>query len=390
MNQSAQPAQPLSCRYPAEKRGFWRTLGPFNSILFGLAVLTGIAAICLQRVAFPETASGSAYDPILASVYVENLPAHVSMKASFYPGASRNLALTVTVTGPNNEEVDPALIVVQCTPSSRHPSYRSVPLLSQGTTPQQSAGKVLAIPDDSDSWSRTLSCYTGLASHGQNAARAIKDQDINLTMPVLQQNPDAQSAQPGAPLYAESLGSARATVAALVEVLNPRRSCAGSTAPSPASGTNGGHPLSSAESDSAESGAGSPSPPKEGACFTPAPPYVATTYKFPTTVATTETLERVNLADDRIDSVYPPGQVGSDTIVWQGTGGLAPSLSATNLASASRQNKDAFWAGLLYGLFVALALPFIQGFLVALPARNWGPSKWPEKTWEKISKILGR
>jgi len=35
-------------------------------------------------------------------------------------------------------------------------------------------------------------------------------------------------------------------------------------------------------------------------------------------------------------------------------------MSATNLASAARQNKNAFWAGLLYGITAALAVPFLQ------------------------------
>lgn len=292
--------------------GFRRTLGILNLVFLGLTVTAGFGGFLLQSVAFPQ--AGSAYDPILASVYVENLPAHVSMKASFYPGVTRDLNLTVTVTGPKNE-VDPALIVVQCAASPQRPHSGSVPLSSLSTTPLPPVAQVLAISDDADVWSRRLSCYTGLTSHGQKAAAVIKDQSINLTLPVLQQNPDVQSA---------------------------------------------------------ESGAGSPSPPNEKACFTATPPYVATTYQFPTTVATTETLENVNLADDRIDSDYPSGQIGSGAIVWQGTAGLAPSLSATNLDSAARQNKDTFLAGLLYGIAAALAVPFVQGFACALPARKNG------------------
>jgi hypothetical protein len=100
-------------------------------------------------------------------------------------------------------------------------------------------------------------------------------------------------------------------------------------------------------------------------------------------VATTEYLENVNLADDRIDSLYPPGQVGSNTIVWQGTDGLAPSLSATNLASANEQNKDSFRSGLLYGVAAAVAVPFVQGFAVA-----FGKRKHPGAVKERISRIL--
>ena len=77
-------------------------------------------------------------------------------------------------------------------------------------------------------------------------------------------------------------------------------------------------------------------------------------------MATAETLENVNLTDDRVDSMFPPGQIGASTVTWQGVSGLSPSMSATNLASAARQNKDAFWAGLLYGITAALAVPFLQ------------------------------
>lgn len=77
-------------------------------------------------------------------------------------------------------------------------------------------------------------------------------------------------------------------------------------------------------------------------------------------MATAETLESVNLTDDRVDSMFPPGQIGASTVTWQGVSGLSPSMSATNLASAARQNKDAFWAGLLYGITAALAVPFLQ------------------------------
>lgn len=77
---------------------------------------------------------------------------------------------------------------------------------------------------------------------------------------------------------------------------------------------------------------------------------------------TRETLNNVKLADERIDSMVPQGVVESDQVIWQGGPGLSPTLSATNLASAERQNKDAFWAGLLYGIAAALAVPFLQEF----------------------------
>ena len=77
---------------------------------------------------------------------------------------------------------------------------------------------------------------------------------------------------------------------------------------------------------------------------------------------TNEILNNVTLADERIDSMVPQGTVNTTQVTWQGGPGLSPALSATNLASAERQNKDAFWAGLLYGVAAALAVPFLQEF----------------------------
>jgi hypothetical protein len=82
----------------------------------------------------------------------------------------------------------------------------------------------------------------------------------------------------------------------------------------------------------------------------------------PADVVTHEILSNVKLADERIDSMVPQGVVESDQVIWQGGPSLSPTLSATNLASAERQNKDAFWAGLLYGIAAALAVPFLQEF----------------------------
>jgi hypothetical protein len=54
--------------------------------------------------------------------------------------------------------------------------------------------------------------------------------------------------------------------------------------------------------------------------------------------------------------------ITSNQVTWQGGVDLSPSLIATNLASAARQNKDAFWAGLLYGVAAALAIPYFVEF----------------------------
>ena len=81
-----------------------------------------------------------------------------------------------------------------------------------------------------------------------------------------------------------------------------------------------------------------------------------------TTIATSEILNNVILSNERIDSMYPQGMITTNRVTWQGGAGLGPSLSATNLASAARQNKDAFWAGLLYGTAAAFAIPYFVEF----------------------------
>jgi hypothetical protein len=88
-------------------------------------------------------------------------------------------------------------------------------------------------------------------------------------------------------------------------------------------------------------------------------------------VTTAETLTSVSLSGDRIDSMFPPGQITSnDEIIWQGTSGLSPSLSATNLSSAENSSKAGFLAGLLYGLAAGLFIPFLQDVSQAVKATS--------------------
>jgi hypothetical protein len=71
-------------------------------------------------------------------------------------------------------------------------------------------------------------------------------------------------------------------------------------------------------------------------------------------------------------------------------------MSATNLASAARQNKDAFWAGLLYGITAALAVPFLQclpdawkdtkAIYQALKAK----ARMSRSTWKRSAKKIRR
>lgn len=107
-------------------------------------------------------------------------------------------------------------------------------------------------------------------------------------------------------------------------------------------------------------------------CFTNLPQGAAATqYKIPQSVTTAETLTSVSLSGDRIDSMFPPGQITSnDEIIWQGTSGLSPSLSATNLSSAENSSKAGFLAGLLYGLAAGLFIPFLQDVSQAVKATS--------------------
>ncbi|HEY2689007.1 MAG TPA: hypothetical protein VGJ50_11245 [Streptosporangiaceae bacterium] len=107
-------------------------------------------------------------------------------------------------------------------------------------------------------------------------------------------------------------------------------------------------------------------------CFTNLPQGAAATqYKIPQSVTTAETLTSVSLSGDRIDSMFPPGQITSnDEIIWQGTSGLSPTLSATNLSSAENSSKAGFLAGLLYGLAAGLFIPFLQDVSQAVKATS--------------------
>ena len=98
----------------------------------------------------------------------------------------------------------------------------------------------------------------------------------------------------------------------------------------------------------------------------------------PNSVQAKETLVGISLKDDRIDSLFPQGHVLNNEVIWQESSGLSPGLSATNLASAASQTKAAFWAGLLYGVAAALAVPFLQEVHKASAAKK-EPANDPAK-----------
>jgi hypothetical protein len=350
-----------------------------------LAAGTGFWAYHLQRVAFPP--AGSSAEPISATVYVQELPAQVILQSTFTPGAPiNNVSFTVNVIGPTKAP-DPWLLVVQCSvPPGKSDPY-SIPLYSESSESTANPPKmasVRVVPGPTKRHHQfNFTCYTGLTEQGQTTETVVQNRDLNLSLPVLEQNPDTQSALPDAPLYAEK-------VAGKIEQLVEVQALPG--APCPASTPGLGSASLSAGSAGSSSGTPSPSPtatsspspsaktsptpsPSAAACYTKvSPDATSVRYSFPptTTVATSETLNNVKLSDERIDSMYPQGMITTDQVTWNGGAGLSPSLSATNLDSAQTQNKDEFYAGLLWGIAAALAIPYFVEFY-----RVWHEERHP-------------
>jgi hypothetical protein len=352
-----------------------------------LAVAAAVWALLLQGVAFPG--AGSSVDQISATVYVAKLPAQVNLQSKFTPSApTNNLSFTVKVTGPTKAP-DPWLLIIQCTPPPSSKPERAIPLVSESLAGTQPIGKVL-VRSKSTRHSKTFNftCLTGLTVRGQTAATVVQNQDLNLSLPVLEQNPFAQSGLVDAPLYAEKIAGnyqdvveVQALSAAPCPTPTPSPNAtslssgssspsadtrspspAGTSSPSVAATTSTPATARSSPSASATSSAAA------GACYSLySPGATPVQYSFPSpttgsTVVTSEILNNVTLSDERIDSIYPPGAIASNQVTWQGGVDLSPSLIATNLSSATRQNKDAFWAGLLYGVAAALAIPYFVEF----------------------------
>jgi hypothetical protein len=339
---------------------FFIHLGPLNFFWLA-AIATGFWAHHLQGVAFPQ--AGSSGQPISVTVYVKNLPAQVSLKSTFTPGGTANLTInSVTVTGPS-KKTDPWLLVVQGTPCkalSGKPRPESVQFWSESVSGSQLTGNVVAVAGPAK-LPITFACSTGLAEQGQTVAQVIQGRDLNLSLPVLEQNPDSNSDVPNAPVYIESVAG---KIKDLVEVQAvPGAPCPAVTAAPQPTGT--ASPTDSGSATSSPSAPATASPTASGgnaaACYAQhVPGATSVRYSFPAMVGTTEMLAGVNLSNDRIDSMYPTGGIATNLITWKGVAGLDPSLSATNLNSAAEQNKDAFWAGLLWGLAGGFAIPFVQ------------------------------
>jgi hypothetical protein len=222
-----------------------------------LAAAAGGWAFLLQRVAFP--AAGSTAEQISATVYVEKLPAQVNLQSTFTPSADKsNVSLGVKVTGPT-EAPDPWLLILQCAAPSGNPYPSAVPLYSESLVGEQKVGSVLVIPRSTKKYLNfNFTCFTGLTQQGQAAATVVQEQDLNLSLPVLEQNPFAQSGLADAPLYAEKVAGKYKDVVE-VQALSGAPCPAPTPSPSSASPSAGSSSPSAGTSSSSAAPASSPS-----------------------------------------------------------------------------------------------------------------------------------
>jgi hypothetical protein len=344
-------------------------------ILLGLAVGLGAAGLFLQKASDPKSRFPS--DAISVSVYVSVSPARVSLNFYAYLDPQYD-SLQVNVTGPNAKS-DPWILAVQCPNGARH--FSEFPVYTEGTSGIQPLGDEIISTHDHKNYSQSLGCFKA----PELAPGIVAGQNINVTLPVLEQNQAAQSAQAATPLYVERSKTGKKSIEALVEVLQPPDSSCQTTGPSPSQAPSlallgtGGPPVTSPLRDFYSLPSGITTP-----CFTPLyPNTTATQYYFPTSVATSETLENVSLANDSVNSMFPPGQITSDDKVkWQGSpdAALSPSLSATSISSAQSASTDLFIAGLLIGAAAGFLAPVVQSIPQPwMLARNAAGYSWKRK-----------
>jgi hypothetical protein len=306
-----------------------------------LAIVLAVVGWLLQNKAFPKSGS-SPFANVSATVYTSSSKARVLLQSTIQPNSTRDDTLDITVKEPKGVNT-PWVLVVTCP----HYVRGQVPLELQGVAGQPPI-EVLASVYGVSHKTVPIGCFPPPRGNAQAASKVVATgQDVNLSLPVLEQSPLAQSSAATTPLYVVRSTSGKQRIERLVEVLE----APGSSCPTP--GSTYATPSGSSAS-----------------CFTNLPQGAAATqYKIPQSVTTAETLTSVSLSGDRIDSMFPPGQITSnDEIIWQGTSGLSPSLSATNLSSAENSSKAGFLAGLLYGLAAGLFIPFLQDVSQAVKA----------------------
>jgi hypothetical protein len=394
-------------------RGLWAVLRgagvQWLLVVLGLSVCGG--AYLLQHAAFPR--QGTTSGQILVTVYVKNSAARLQLESFVWPNDPFRDHVLFRVTGPQGRQ-DPWLLVVQCPAVNGFSPRHQVNFFLENAQSAQGPRRVIAVeqPPHSEqkSWKFYLGCFAppsappkiqsadvardlraggGLActsfwmrygcfmpSPTKSTSGVATGQTINLSLPTLEGDPAAQLTQVATPLYAEE--GTGDTIKDLVEVYQaPGVVCSApvpSTIPSPVdTGSAPGLNSPSTAPASASASAGvqpspSPSPSRNSTCYTPKAPHSeAVAYHLPKSVETTETLENEDLSGDRVDSMFPTGQIKTNSqIYWQGNNGLSPSLSATNLAAESRDSEYSFFAGVSYGLGLSIIFAFLQVVLTKL------------------------
>lgn len=324
-------------------------------------VILGYFGFRLAKGAFPD--SGVSPEQISVVVYVSRSPAHVTLKSFAYLDPQYD-KIDVNVTGPKGVK-DPWILVVQCPAGIGLP--RGHMLYSEGTSGEQKLGDVIVSNHNNRNYSGRLRCF----KKAKAKPGLVKGQNIAATLPVLEQNAFAQSAPAETPLYVERSVSGHRGVADLVEVLQPPDSSCPSQQPTSGIAVAGSSPAPERFY---------PTPtPVNGTCYHQVTPgTIPTKYYFPTRAVTFETLENVDLTNEAVQSMFPPGQITSNYKVrWQGLFSLSPSLSATSLTSGRNASINSFLAGVLLGLFGGFLVPIVQGFLptpASKGSRNDQPS----------------
>jgi hypothetical protein len=329
----------------------------FLLILIILGVIFGVLGWLLAEGALPS--SGVSSEQISVTVYVSISPAHLSLKSYAYLDP-RYDKINVNVTGPKGV-LDPWILVVQCPAGTR--LSRAHPLWSEGTSGTQKLGYAIVSNHDSRNYSGRLGCFKkSTANPG-----VVKGLNIDATLPVLEQNASAQSAPAETPLYVERSASGHRDIVNLVEVLQaPDSSCPGHQGPTSGTTATGNAPAP-------QRLYATPSPIHSACYHQVTQGTIPTKYYFPTQVATFETLENVDLTNETVESMFPPGQITSDyKVKWQGLFSLSPSLNATSLSANRHASLDGFIAGVLLGLCAVLSFLSFRAFCLLLPRKTAG------------------
>ena len=97
---------------------------------------------------------------------------------------------------------------------------------------------------------------------------------------------------------------------------------------------------------------------------------------WPTRLLITEVLAgaQPSLVHARIDSILPAnGSLQGNSYVWQGTGSLEPTISATNISAAESQSIYAFAAGIAFATAAAAFIALVQEVPKDIPI---SPETW--------------